>query len=91
MEIVMNCVGANTYADVSFPNFAQPIEIGHFSLDSDRNINFNKSQLSTLAMVVDDDASLDVDLDLNQGFSDKIAKKDGAWFIFIVLLSILIN
>lgn len=53
-----------------FPSYRQPVEIGHFSIDGDRKMTRNKTQLKYYS------APKKLNLPLSSGYESCVAKKD---------------
>lgn len=58
----------------AFPHFSEPLEIGHFSQDSDRNYCNDAHQLKYIIMPP---SLTHVHMDLNEGYSNVIRKDFG--------------
>jgi len=75
MELVMNCK-IESYRDATFPQFAQPNEVGHFSVGADQVLSFDAKQLNNLKMQFTE-PKMSVEFDLNPGFYSHISKAEG--------------
>lgn len=73
----MNC-DVNNYRDAVFPQFAEPTEIGHFSMSAEKDISFDKKQLKCLNVTFPPSSGveqqLSVNFDLNEGYDGHISK-----------------
>ena len=57
----------------SFPYFRQPTEVGHFSLDSDRQYHDNATKLRHLKIVKD---GIGISLDLRNGYKEFVERNE---------------
>lgn len=67
-------VGSARKYDGTFPHYSEPLEVGSFSVDCDRNYVDDKHQLKYLAMPK---RLTDLHMDLNKGYSKAVRKEFG--------------